>query len=180
MKFLITIFIFCFGYKFISSLSDLIRIKWYAHLYNQYLIEQDEKIFECKSLCINLFKKLNIEDAKVPITQKTGYGHMASFTSSLFQNFPDNTNLFAPETSRMFLDAIGICKNNVFNCFNPFYWLKIILFLPQKITNYFNFPQENTFTKIFQFVYWILSIIFTFAISVYPDEINAFFSSLIK
>ncbi len=174
-KFL-AIFMVCFLYKFVNSLNNLCKICKYKKLYCNYLSNNDSKIFQYKTSCIALFKQFNISDAKIPITQKTGYGQFASFTTSLFENFPDNTTLFAPETRRIFEDAIGIAKYNLKQCFNPIYWINLVLFLPKNILTYLNVSAESIFIKICQLLYWICSILFT----LFSNNIAEFLESFIK
>lgn len=158
---ILMLFFICFLYKLISSLIDFFKIRYFKKLYCNYLSNKSIKIFQYKTSCINLFKKLNISDAKIPITQKTGYGQLANFTTSLFDNFPDNTTLFVPETMRIFQDSIGICKSHIFECFSIKYWIDCILFLPKKILIYLNVSAESIFIKIFQIIYWFSGILLT-------------------
>ncbi len=154
-------FLICIIYKLICSIIDLIKVKYYKKLYISYLSNKSSKIFQYKTSCITLFKKLNISDAKIPITQKTGYGQLANFTTSLFNNFPDNTTLFTHETLRIFQDAIGICKTHIFECLSIRYWINCIIFLPKNILCYLNVSAESIFIKICQVIYWISGILIT-------------------
>lgn len=174
-KFL-AIFMVCFLYKFVNSLNNLCKICKYKKLYCNYLSNNDSKIFQYKTSCIALFKQFNISDAKIPITQKTGYGCLANFQASLYENFPDNTTLFAPETDRMFQDAIGICKSHILECFSIKYWIDCILFLPKKILIYLNVPTESIFIKFFQIIYWLAGLMVT----LFSNDIAKFLKSLIQ
>lgn len=173
---ILMIFLICLIYKLTGSLIDFFKIKYYRKLYLDYLSIKDTKIFQHKTSCINLFKKLNISDAKIPITQRTGYGYLASFTGSLFENFPDNTTLFAPETTRIFSNAIGICKSHILECFNVKYWIDCILFLPQKLLIYLNVSAESIFIKLFQAIYWIFGILVTLFSTDFSNLIKSFFA----
>lgn len=169
-------FIACLLYKLICSLIDFCKIIYYKKLYYAYLSNKDAKIFQYKTSCINLFKILNVSDSKIPITQKTGYGQLANFTTSLFENFPDNTTLFAPETRRIFQDAIGICRSHIFECFSLKYWINCILFLPKKILTYLNIPTESIFIKIFQVIYWLIGLVVTIFSTDISNFIKSFFT----
>lgn len=172
---ILIIFLICLIYKLVCSIIDLVKIKHYQKYYNDYLNKKNIKIFQYKTSCITLFKKLNISDSKIPITQKTGYGHYANFTTSLFDNFPDNTTLFTHETLRIFQDAIGICKSHVFECFSIKYWINFVLFLPKKVLTYLNVSAESIFIKIFQIIYWLCGILLTLFSSDISNLIKSFF-----
>lgn len=174
LKFLL-IFLLIFAYKLITSIADLVNIRKYYNLYVKYLSEQDTEIHKYKSLCVDLFKRLHIEDVYMPISQKTGYGMVASYNSSLFTNFPSNTNIFAPDTMRIFRNAIGLCENNIKQCFNPLYWIRCIIFLPKNILLYLNVSADSIFIKIFQLIYWLTGIIAT----IFSEDIANYLKSFI-
>lgn len=173
-KLLIT-FLIIFVYKLISNIIDYINIIRYSKMFNDFINQKNDKIFQYKSICIDLFKKLNISDKCFPIAQKMGYGQFASFKASVFTNFPDNSTLFARETLCMFDDATGICKRNIFQCFSPKYWIDFILFLPKKIFTYLNVSADSILIKITQVIYWLVSI----AITLFSTDITNYIKSLI-
>ncbi len=162
-----------FLYKLISSLIDFININRYYSMYEKYILKGEDNIFHYKSAVISLMKKASIKDIEVPVSQKTGYGMIANFKASLFQNFPDNTNLFFEETYRILQDAKGIYKRKFFETFSPKYWIDCIIFLPKNILSYLNISPESIFTKIFQIVYWILCFIW----AIFQTEIINFIKS---
>lgn len=161
MSKLLISFLIIFCYKLISCIIDYINIARYSKMFNDFISKKNDNIFQYKSICIDLFKKLNIPDKCFPITQKTGYGQFASFKASVFNNFPDNSILFARETLCIFDDATGICRRNIIQCFSPKYWIDFILFLPKNILTYLNVSADSILIKISQVIYWLISILIT-------------------
>lgn len=159
-KFII-VFIIIFLYKLISSIIDYINIVRYSKMYTDFISKKSDKIFQYKTICIDLFKKLNISDTFFPIAQKMGYGRFASFKASFFHNFPDDSALFAGEALRIFDDATGICRRKIIECFSPKYWIDFILFLPKNILIYLGISADSIIIKIGQFIYWLISIVIT-------------------
>lgn len=176
LKNIILIFVVLFSCKLIFSIIDFLNILRYKNLYYAYIGKKNNKIFQYKTACINLFKKINISDAKIPISQKTGYGQIANFTTSLFANFPDNTNLFATETFRIFEDAIGIYRHRIIECFSPRYWINIIIFLPKNILTYLNVSADSIFIRICQIIYWIIGTLITLFSNDIANFIKSFFA----
>lgn len=176
LKNIILIFVIVFSCKLIFSIIDFINICRYKKLYYAYIGKKEDKIFQYKTACINLFKKVNISDAKIPVSQRTGYGQIASFTTSLFDNFPDNTNLFVGETFRMFEDAVGIYRHRIIECFSPRYWINFAIFLPKGILTYLNVSADSIFIRIAQIIYWFAGIIFTLFSNDIADYIKSFFA----
>ncbi len=172
---LILTFLIIFFYKLISNIIDYINIVRYTKMYNDYISQKSEKIFQYKTICINLLKKLNISDSYIPITQKTGYGQYASFKASIFHNFPDNTTLFYSETISILDDATGICRRKIFECFSPKYWIDFILFLPKNILIYLNISTDSIIIKICQIIYWLISVTMT----LFTTDISDYIKSLI-
>jgi hypothetical protein len=76
----------------------------------------------------------------------------------------------------LFIKSHGYYKYLFFQNFNPFYWINIVIFLPQKIVNYLGLRFKRKTIHFLNIFYWIFSV--TFAI--YNDEITTFIKNLIK
>ena len=169
------VFAVIFLYKLTSNIIDYINIFRYSKMYTDFISQNSNKIFQYKTICINLLKKINISDTFVPITQNMGYGQYASFNASFFHNFPDNSTLFAGKTLCIFDDAIGICRRKIIECFSPKYWIDFILFLPKNILIYLGISADSIIIKIVQLIYWLISVIIT----LFSTDIANFIKSLI-
>lgn len=161
---LLIIFILVFCYKLISSISDLIRITFYKGLYSKYLNNENERFKQYAKLSADLLKKLGIKETYINGT-----------TSSLFTNISNNSRIVSTYIKNAFESAVGVAKYNLKQCFSLFYWINLVLFLPKNILVYLNVSAESIFTKLFQLIYWIASILLT----LFSDEIVEFLKSII-
>ena len=127
-----------------------------------------------KNQIINYIKYAGIKDRYIPVVQAVGYGHVASSSVSILDNFLNNRQDIASNAMNCLLEAKGNYWSRFINSFNPFYWLRIILFLPRYLFSYLGLKEENIIIKIFQIIYWLLAIIFTFLLAVFPEEIKKF------
>lgn len=76
----------------------------------------------------------------------------------------------------LFLEAHGYYRYLFRQNFNPFYWIKLIIFLPQNILYYLGFNFKRKFLNIINFIWWLCSIVF----AIYNDEITSYIKELIK
>lgn len=74
------------------------------------------------------------------------------------------------------IQASGEYRRLVFQCINPIYWVKCILFLPQRIVSYFNFNVEGIVAKVFNLLYWVINIL----CQLYSDEVKSFIDVIIE
>ena len=72
--------------------------------------------------------------------------------------------------------AIGEYKHRAMESLNPFYWIRLILFLPQNIIAYFGCGYNTFLAKILNFIYWIIGI----AVALYPNEIRHYLEAFFK
>lgn len=178
MNRLLIIFIFVLVYKFLLNLSSFLRIKHYEKEFLNYLANKESKIEEHRLQTIDLFKKAGIKDTLTPITQPSGYGNIASFNASVFQNFPSNMQVIAVPAMSMFRNAIGIYKSRMMECLSPLYWISLIVFLPRNILLYIGLDSESTAFKLWNvslsFLWWLFCTI----ISLFQPEIKSFITNL--
>ena len=172
-------FIIIIAYKTLSNFISLFQIQKYEKEFIKYLSGEPSKIEEYKLLCIALFKKAGIKDTETPITQPTGYGRIASFNASVFQNFPSNIAIIANPALNMFKNASGIYKSRIYEGFNPIYWVDLIIFLPKNLLSYIGLDSEKAAFKIWNvfltFIWWVFCTLVTF----FQPEIKAFFTDML-
>lgn len=75
-----------------------------------------------------------------------------------------------------FIRAHGYYRYKFFQNFNLFYWIELIIKLPQKILQYMGLNLKRKTINIINCIYWICSIIFT----IYNDEIINFVKTTIN
>lgn len=173
-KKLLIIFITIFSYKLISNIINLIKVYYYSSLFDDFINGESNEIYSHKNHALELFKKANINDYSIPITQYTGFDYVSSGQASIFKNFPTNDSRFINPIISVFKNAIGIYKGRIIECFNPLYWINCIIFLPKNLLNYINISAESIITKIFQLLYWLIGI----AATLFSSDITTFIKSL--
>ena len=132
-----------------------------------------------KNQILNYIKYAGVKDKHIPVTQAIGYGQIASSTVSVFNNILNLRQDIATNAADCLLEAKGNYWSKFINSFNPFYWLRIIIFIPKYLFSYLGLKEESIIIKIFQVLYWVLGIVCTFLISIFPEEIKAFVLSLL-
>ncbi len=80
------------------------------------------------------------------------------------------------EMFNSFLETQGYYRYALLQNFNPFYWINLIIFLPQNIIRYLGFKINRKSIKIINVIYWILTPILT----IYNDEITTYIKETIK
>ena len=172
------IFFLIFSYKLIRNIGRFIRINTlYKYYFSLCSPNTNPKVWETKQETINLFKIAGIKDTFIPVSQKMGHGYIGSFKASLFDNYPTNRSNFASHYFSMFDEAKGVFKYRIYECFNPFYWIDLIIFLPRNILNYIGVSPEVRSTKILNIIltsiYWFLGIL----VAILQDKIQTFILS---
>lgn len=169
-------FLLIFVYKLISNIINLIKIKYYKFLYDDFIENNSDDIFQHRNHVVELFKKANIPNLSYPITQYTGCNMVSNGHTSLFTAFPTKDVRFVAPTKNAFQNAIGIFRGRIFECFNPKYWIDCVLFLPKNLLIYLNVSAESIFIKIVQVIYWFIGILFTLLSTEIANYIKSFFA----
>lgn len=129
---------------------------------------------------LNYIKYSGISDKKIPISQALGYGQIATTCISIFDNILNNRSDIATHVTDLLLEAKGNYWSRFINSFNPFYWIRIILYIPKHLLSYLGVKADSIIIKVFQLIYWLIGVICTFAFTIFPDEIKAFIMSLFQ
>ncbi len=82
------------------------------------------------------------------------------------------------EIQQLVTMAYGEYAHRLKEAFNPFYWIKVVIFLPQNIVMYFGGNPRSVASKILNFIYWLIGTAITISVSIYPDEIRAFLDKI--
>ncbi|MCI8700023.1 MAG: hypothetical protein HFJ47_01615 [Clostridia bacterium] len=133
-----------------------------------------------KNEIVNYIKNSGIKDKYIPYAQPIGFGQISSGTVSVLENILNPSQDIALTVADMLLEAKGNYWSRFKNSFNPFYWLKIIVFIPKYLFSYLGMSSNNILIKIIQLIYWAIGISFTVLISVFPDEVKTFILSFIN
>lgn len=170
------VFLLILAYKLISNVINLIKIKYYKFLYDDFIENNSDDIFQHRNHVVELFKKANIPNLSYPITQYTGCNMVSNGHTSIFTTFPTKDVRFLQPTEIAFKDAIGIFRGRIFECFNPVYWIECILFLPKNVLKYLNVSVESILIKLCQLLYWLIGLIVTLFSTEISNFIKSFFS----
>ena len=182
MKYLY-IFLSIIGLHATYNLTNFLRYPLIKkHMLNNYsnVTSKKDDALSHRTQILNYIKNAGVKDKFIPVVQPVGYGHVATSTVSVFNNLMNTRKDIAVNVSDCLLEAKGNYWLKFINSFNPFYWIKIIVFIPKHLFSYLGLKEESNIIKIFQLIYWVLAVVCTFLISVFPDEIKAFIFSILN
>lgn len=132
-----------------------------------------------KNEILNYIKNAGVKDKHINAIESLGYNQIASGSVSIFDNILNTRVDIANNVRNLLLEAKGNYWSRFINSANPFYWLKIILYIPKYLLSYLGLDAGSVFVKIFQLIYWAIGIIFTIIITVFTDEIKTLILSFI-
>lgn len=168
----------------IHAIYNLINFLRYNSIYKNFFgmfcdnITIRDKCLSQKNTVINYIKLAGVSDKKIPYSQPLGYGYIVSGKTSVLENITNSRQDIVSASYELLLEAKGNYWSRFINSINPFYWLRIIFFIPKYLLSYLGVPTDSIIIKILQILYWLIGIIFTFLISVYPNEIQDFINSI--
>lgn len=150
-------------------------------LYN-YSSDSSQKLsaLSHKTQIINYIKNAGVKDKFIPVVQSLGYGQLASSSISVLDNISNQRQDIAQVVIESLQEAKGNYWFRFINTFNPFYWLRIVLFIPKYLFSYLGLKDDSLIIKIFQLMYWLIGIVATVALAVFPEEIKAFIFSFLN
>lgn len=152
------------------------------HLLYTYSSDSSQKMKSMthKTQIVNYIKNAGVKDKSIPVVQTLGYGQLASSSVSIFDNILNSRQDIAKIAFECLLEAKGNYWSRFINSFNPFYWLRVVIFIPKNIFLYFGVKESSIFIKIFQLLYWFIATICTFLIAIFPEEIKQFILSILN
>ncbi len=147
-------------YKFLTNYICYQKCKKFRILFIEWTLNSTNNFEEYRSEIISLFKKANISDEYIPITQPTGYGCTSTQNASVFSNFPSKHEKIAPIILKMLDDTVGIYRERYKEALNPLYWIDVIIFLPKNLITYIGLSLETPAFKLCNIlasaIWWIL------------------------
>jgi hypothetical protein len=128
--------------------------------YILYIAKKDNSFIEMKNSAISLLKEAGLKNFSFPyISYPTPY-HFQKNDLDGFENLQYGEEKFVGTVNLKFLEAIGIFKARMKQSYNPFYWLEFILKLSEKTMFYLSPSINESFVKVIQIFYWLVSILF--------------------
>lgn len=180
---LLKLFVFLIA---IHALYNLINFFRYGYIERLFLgnytndTNLNAKAKSHKNAIINYIKYSGVQDRYIPISQPVGYGQIVAGNVSIFNNILNPRVDIATNARDLLLEAKGNYWSRFINSINPFYWLRIVLYIPKYLLSYLGIKPDSALIKFFQLVYWLIGIICAFAIAVFPEEIKSFIISFIN
>lgn len=174
------------GIIFLHAIYNLINYLRYPiieNLFNNLFL--DDPNLKIKSLSLknrikNYIKNAGVSDKHITVSQPVGYGQIANSNVSVLDNIICNREDIAYSNYELLLEAKGNYWIRFVNSINPFYWIRIIIFIPKYLLSYLGLKPDSILIKVFQLIYWFLAVTFTILTSVFADEVKHFIMSFIN
>lgn len=154
MEWIFWAFLCIFLYKLLNSLIGLLKTRYYARLYERYLLKSDIDFREHTQSVEKLFKGAGLPDSTIPVCQPVGWGQIMTGETSLFYNLANQRSDIVGLVLQNFSIARGSYRSKILECFSPLYWINFVIFLPSKLIRYIGFSPDGVFSKILQVIYW--------------------------
>lgn len=142
--------------------------------------ETRTKSLSLKNIIVNYIKYAGVNDKHIVVSQPIGYYQVANSTVSVLDNIINNRQDIASSAYELLLEAKGNYWSRFINSINPFYWIRVVIFIPKYIFSYLGLKPDSLIIKIFQLIYWLIAIVFTLLTSVFTDEVKSFIMSFIQ
>ena len=177
---------FCIGVIVLHATYNLInffRFNSIEKLFNG-LFADDTKVrtksLSFKNRIINYIKYAGVNDKHIPISQPVGYFQVANATVSTLKNIVNAREDIVSSNYELLLEAKGNYWSRFINSFNPFYWIRVVIFVPKYMFSYLGLNPDSVIIKIFQLIYWIVAVVFTILTSVFTDKVKSFIISFVQ
>lgn len=100
------------------------------------------------------------KDNFIPLVQPAGLGIVHSMKVRILSQYPSRIQDIAVAQTNLFSSARSQYQYRVRQCFNPLYWLDLVIWLPKNIVSFLGISDELKSVKviniILQLVYWAL------------------------
>ncbi len=160
--------------KLIINVYRLARTKLFMEKYTNWILSEtrDYSMTEFKSEVVELWKAAGIKNCSFVRLEDIGYGNAIQIQEFLFDHFPSIYEDMAFLTKRSFHEAIGVYKKRIIESVNPLYWIMVIIDWPQKLTDKLNLHLKQGLVNVFRLVWWVLGLIATLYLSLYPEHVK--------
>ncbi len=163
-------------YRLISNIYYFYRLKFLSNEYEQFWTNKKISVREYNSEIVELFKKANVDNKQFGDIQPMGLGMVQTGTISLFNNLFINDKRILSLAFSSFDEAIGVYKQRIRNNFNPIFWIECFIYLPKNIFKYLGLKDSSISVKIFQILYWFITVFYT----IYSEQINKFIQDFLS
>lgn len=156
--------------KYLIIFAVIVILKALYNLYNYLMCKYCEKKFllsyvkdthinisEYVPLIRNLFKTAGIDERFVSESVPLGYGYFSTQKLAILDNICTQRAEIAWMVNELFSQAKGTFKMRLLNCFNPFYWIECLIYLPRNIFSYLGLDSSKLFVKVIQVIWWFVT-----------------------
>lgn len=157
MKNLIFVLVAVIVYRFVFSLSGLIRTTHYQKIYESYLKGTCNDFAVHTAPVKKLFRQAKVSDIVLPYTDFVGGGHFRVTDVSVFENMANTREDTVGAMQNCFSKAKGTFRMNILECLSPLYWVQLAIFFPGKVLEYVGVSSDKLQVKILQVLYWLLT-----------------------
>lgn len=181
MPYILAFFLCCMVYKALKNLVCFLRLKHLAKMYRQWIASGKPLEFTTyKSEIVRLLKGADVKDTFIPHLQNAGYGHLASMTVSVYDNFLA-TNAGIIENANIKLDeAIGEYRRRIFEAIYPVYWIDAIFLWPKNALLFFGMKADKIAFKLLSVIltgiWWALGLV----LAVFQEQLNVVIINLLE
>lgn len=98
-------------------------------------------------------------DNFIPHVQPAGLGVVHSMKVKILSQYPSSIEEIAIAQINIFREALSKFKYEIKQCFNPFYWIDAVIWLPKNIVLFLGFNDDLKAVKainiFLQLAYWL-------------------------
>lgn len=148
----------------------LVRTRYLFSLYMTWRKGRVAPIVEKKGEIISLWNQANVCNFNLPRLDNTERSKILNHYEKLILSFPSIYEDMDCATQDAFHQTIGTYRKRIYDAINPFEWIILIVFLPQRVLASIGITKQKVLITIVQGLYWISGIVFSVARSQYPDK----------
>lgn len=138
--------------------------KRYEKVYIHFIQDgKPAKLRYLKTQIKRAIKVANVTTYEIPAVEPMGWGQLASYKISPFDNITNRRQDVVEVIMEVFLDAIGTLRAKSLESFNPVYWVELVVFLPSKFLGYLGADPRNGAVRLLQVVWWLVAAVSTVA-----------------
>lgn len=158
--------------KLVINVYKLIRAQKILNLYIEWMVVENTSfnIYHYKSELLDLVSV--IPNKMLPFVQAVGYGQIAKGQTNVMDQFPSLRTDFALAITQTIEEAIGYYKYQIRQCFNPIYWILLIIWLPKNFTLFIGLNDELKTVKVVNFLlqllYWLIIFLKVLGLNIIP------------
>lgn len=178
------LFLFTVGVPILRALyffQKWVSIRLEHHAYIEYLDGKRpyEDIAQRRSIVEELIGEAGFGDAQIQFVENAGYGMVRHGSISPLVNYGARDGQTVQATLHLMLNTIGLYSKKAWESFFPWYWAKVVVFLPRMTFEYLGVPAGSVFTKAMQVLWFVVAPLFGLLYAVYEDELFTFIRALL-